>query len=216
MTSLRLIAGQAYLEIEAAGQIANRTASHLRKILELSSHAGEVVRRIRDFVRDQPPTSEDVDLRQVHGSVQSLMGDHLQSKGTTLDVSVDTDPIYVLGDRVQLAQVLLNVYRNAIEAVSGQARGLVMVQVGGDQTCAWVRVSDNGPGLSAQVLAQGREGFFSTKSGGLGVGLLISRQIIEAHGGQLSLNNQPGGGACVKISLPRRPPRAGAVTSPSA
>jgi len=208
LASLQLTAGQAQMEIASGRHRAETTASHLAKILELSSHTREVIQRIRNFVKNEASTRESVDLIQVHQSVAALLSNLLHSQGVELLLSAPSGQAPVSGDRVQLAQVLLNLYRNAAEATAARRGGRIEVLIEARAEAIELTVSDNGPGFDAQALARSNEGFFSTKSGGLGMGLLISRQIVEAHGGQLMVSNPESGGARVKISLQPALPQA--------
>lgn len=205
MSSLQLIAEQAKMEIDAGAASPERTRTHLQRILEQSAHVREVVNRIRSFVKNQDPPHSAVSLAQVHQNVMALMAHLIQGDRVEVNWQPQTLPLWVTGDAVQLTQVLLNVYRNAIDATSQQA--IKRLDVRAWQAGDWVhlQVSDNGPGFSEQALAHGNEGFFSTKTGGLGLGLLISRQIIQAHGGVMNLTHAPEGGACIQIQLRAHP-----------
>lgn len=202
LSSLRLIAEQAKMEIEAGQSLPERTRVHLNHILERCVHVSEVVDRIRHFVKDQDTQQDPVVLFQVHQKVMALLDPVRRADHIDLKLHMQNPQLTVLGDRVQLSQVLLNVYRNGIEAMAAQSHKAMEVTVWQANEWAHIEVVDNGPGFNAQALAHGNDGFFSTKSGGLGLGLLISRQIIESHGGRMTLTNRPTGGACVLIELP--------------
>ena len=209
LASLQLIAGQAQMEIRSGRAEPEKTASHLAKILEFSVHTREVIHRIRSYVQNEATSRGPVDLIQVHQTVRSLLSHVLQSQGAELVLSAPADLPMVSADRVQLAQVLLNVYRNATEAIAGREGGRIEVQIEAQGDRVEITVIDNGPGFDAQAMERGNEGFFSTKSGGLGMGLLISRQIIEAHDGKFGVSNRPEGGACVRLSLQLASSRGG-------
>ena len=133
----------------------------------------------------------------------------LRSELRTHQISVQTDlpaglpP--VLGDRVQFQQVFLNLMRNGIEAMVASAtwprRLLIRAQVH-DSRSVLVAVQDSGVGLDPQHMDQLFETFFTTKSGGMGMGLAISRSIIEAHGGRLWATANPGPGTTFHFTLP--------------
>ena len=121
------------------------------------------------------------------------------------------DPLIVKGDRVQLEQVILNLVVNAIDALAEAGTDNRRIKVRTrlvDENTAELRVSDNGPGVRPDVLKQIFEPFFTTKQGGMGMGLAISRTIVEAHGGQLSAENRAGGGAIFRLTLPVQQVRA--------
>ena len=123
-----------------------------------------------------------------------------------MTAKVDPDAGQVWGDPVQLLQVLLNLSLNALEAMSAvrpDARRL-FIRAGHDGNGdILVSVRDSGPGFPSGMAEQLFEPFFSTKSDGTGMGLAISRSIIEAHGGTLSGENCDGGGACFTVRLPQ-------------
>ena len=202
LSSLQLVAGQAQMELSSGAYSPSKMSLHLSRILEYSAHTSDVVQRIRSFVRSESAVREPVDLIQVHETVRSLLSHGMRNQGVPL-ILLPHAPIPALtGDRVQLTQVLLNVYRNALEAIGQKQGGRVEVQFNRQHNHVEITIVDNGPGLPAQALAHISDGFFTTKSGGLGMGLLISRQIVAAHGGELRVDNRPQGGACVRIVLP--------------
>ena len=126
------------------------------------------------------------------------------ARKVSLVVEVDANAGVVMGDRVQLLQVLLNLTMNAFEALSVMRADARRVNIRADrvkdgQVC--VRVRDSGPGFPSGIAEQLFEPFFSTKKEGTGMGLAIARSIIEAHGGTLSGENCDGGGACFTVCL---------------
>jgi signal transduction histidine kinase/ligand-binding sensor domain-containing protein len=121
----------------------------------------------------------------------------------SLDVSPDLPPVY--GDRVQLQQVLLNLLVNGIAAMSQQPperRRLLVQARKSDGKMVTVRVLDSGPGIPAEHLARVFEPFYSTKPEGMGMGLVVSKTIIEAHQGKIWAENRPEGGACFSFTVP--------------
>ena len=129
----------------------------------------------------------------------------------TLKTALIPDPLIVKGDRVQLEQVILNLVVNAIDALAKADTVNRRIKVRTDlvhENTAELSVSDNGPGVRPDVLKQIFEPFFTTKQGGMGMGLAISRTIVEAHGGRLSAENRAGGGAIFRLTLPVQQVRA--------
>jgi signal transduction histidine kinase len=122
-----------------------------------------------------------------------------------LDLEPELPPIR--GDGVQLQQVLLNLVLNGMEAMSlnGEERQIVLQTRQGDGAVR-ISVRDQGPGIPADTLPHVFETFYTTKPSGMGVGLAISRSIVEAHGGKIWAENNPDRGATVSFTLPACPP----------
>ncbi|PYI42712.1 MAG: hypothetical protein DMF12_05850 [Verrucomicrobia bacterium] len=197
-------AGQRLL---AAGKMETEELTELLSdIVADGRRAGEVIQGVRNMVRKGEarrsliPIGDTIDqlLRIVHA-------DAIRREGR-VTTKVDPDAGQVWGDPVQLLQVLLNLALNALEAMSDMppdARRL-FIQAGRDgNRDILVSVRDTGPGFPAETAEKLFEAFFSTKSDGTGMGLAISRSIIEAHGGTLSGENCDGGGACFTVRLPQ-------------
>jgi C4-dicarboxylate-specific signal transduction histidine kinase len=150
-----------------------------------------------------------VDLGQVVREVSELVAAEARAHGVRLSLELPADPVTVRGDALQLSQVVLNLLRNAIEAAAGHAAFVSVRAVQGDGR-ALLTVEDGGPGLTPAALQKAGQPFFTTKAGGLGLGLSISRAIAEQHGGTLRLANAPAGGARAELDLPScaEPPAA--------
>jgi len=193
--------------------------AELLPVLEAMAHealrAGEIVRRMRDLVRKEPSELKPADLNVlVRDSAKVVEGDARQL-GIEVQLDLASDLPEVLCDGVQIEQVILNLLRNALEAVQGHADGggcvAVSTAVSGRDTVE-VSVRDNGVGLpepSVDVFAP----FFSTKAHGLGMGLSISRSIIEAHHGQVCATRNDDGGSTFSFSLPLDGARAPALSA---
>jgi two-component system, LuxR family, sensor kinase FixL len=167
--------------------------------------AGEIVQGIRNMVRKGKVRRS---LIQIDDTIRDLLRIvHAEAVGrdVTVTAEVDSDVCRVLADRVQLLQVFLNLTLNAFEAMSAMrpdARHLVIHAGGNGNGEIVVSVRDSGPGFPGGMVEQLFEPFFSTKAEGTGMGLAISRSIIEAHGGTLSGENCDNGGACFTVRLP--------------
>ena len=119
------------------------------------------------------------------------------------EVSVDPNGEVLLVDRIQIQQVLLNLLRNAIEAMDGQqSRRLALTSRRGKDAMVEVIVADSGPGLASEIAEQLFQPFLTTKSSGMGLGLSICRTIIEAHGGKIWTEESPLGGVAFHFTLP--------------
>jgi PAS domain S-box-containing protein len=167
--------------------------------------AGEVIQRIRQLATKGAPRKGPVDLNEVVRDVVPLMRAELlhQEISLMLDLASTLSP--VLGDRVQLQQVLLNLMMNAIEAmasVTDRPRELIIRSEPDDDDHVRVAVQDTGIGIAANDLDHVFSAFFTTKAGGMGMGLSISRSIVEAHGGRLWATPNRPHGAILNVALP--------------
>jgi two-component system sensor kinase FixL len=178
----------------------------LDKAAAQAVRAGQIIRRLRDFVSrgESERRVESLAKLAEEASALALVG----AKEHGVQVRFQFDPRYdlVLADRVQIQQVLLNLIRNAVEAMaeSGIARReLILATMKGDDELIEVSVSDTGPGIDGEVAAQLFQPFVTTKPHGMGVGLSISKTIVEAHGGRIWVEPNPGGGAVFRIALPQ-------------
>jgi two-component system sensor kinase FixL len=172
------------------------------KAAEQSLRAGQIIRRLRDFVArgESDRRVESINKLIEEASALALVG--AKEHGVRVRLQIDPAHDLILADKVQIQQVLLNLFRNAIESVAqGERRELVVSsrQLGRDMV--EVSVADTGPGISPDIAEQLFQPFITTKPQGMGVGLSISRTIIEAHGGQIWTEPNPGGGAIFKFTL---------------
>ena len=169
--------------------------------------ASEVINRIRAFSRKAAPERAPLDINQMVRGVMSLVVRELARHQVSFQTELGTDLPQVLGDRVELQQVMLNLILNAVEAMSGegwQPRVLLIISQQLDPAEVTVTVRDTGIGLEAQSAGRIFDAFFSTKTrdGGLGLGLSISRTIIESHGGRLWATPNEGKGVTFWFALP--------------
>jgi C4-dicarboxylate-specific signal transduction histidine kinase len=170
-----------------------------------ATRAGEVITRIRALLKNEPPTIERVDLNEVIREVLTLAGNEIEKGRIAVKTALAADAPAVLGDRVQLQQVILNLITNAIAAmnsVEDHPRELCIETVA-DSGTVQVSVQDSGMGLGNEDVEQLFRPFFTTKRGGIGMGLSISRSIIEAHRGRLWAASRSGHGAVFQFNLPR-------------
>src|SRR5262249_41618985 len=184
------------------------TSTELLPILEAIAHeslrADEIIRRVRDLVRKEPGEQKPVDLNGlVREAAHFVDSDARQHRiRMQLDLAADVRPVTC--NSVQIEQVLLNLLRNAVEAVQSAAMddGRVVIATAADgRDAIVVSVSDNGVGLPASVVDV-FAAFYSTKPDGLGMGLSISRSIIEAHHGRLWATRNPDRGTTFQFTLP--------------
>src|SRR5882672_6758188 len=180
----------------------------LAAVVKDGERAGEVITRIRALLSRSSVAHGPCDLAEVIRDVLLLVGPELERHRTVLQISLATDLPPVMGDRVQLQQVLLNLLLNAAEAVRNvppERRRLLVrsaVEQRDDRAWAVVAVEDAGVGFREEQAARLFEAFYTTKPGGLGMGLSISRSIIEAHGGRLWATANADHGATFHFALP--------------
>ncbi len=185
----------------------------LHDITADAARAGDVIQRLRGLIKHDEPHLELLDINDVVKGAVRLVSTEAHIRRVAL--AVDTDPALprVRGDRVQLQQVVLNLVINACEAMddrAGVGRGLsnaparrLTIQTGAvADGLVELTVHDTGPGIPADALDRVFAPFYSTKRHGLGVGLSITRSIVEAHGGRITAANDPLGGAIFRIRLP--------------
>jgi len=175
----------------------------LSNVQREAKRASDIIARIRAMLKKVTPERTLVDANEVVGQVLSLVASELTKAGVTVKTELTPGKAYVRGDRVQLQQVLLNLVVNAIEAMSATnaPRELLIKTLNvGDRVV--VQVEDTGPGLDAAQAKHFFEPFYTTKSKGLGMGLSISRSIIESHGGHLSTRPRPSRGTIFEFTLP--------------
>jgi signal transduction histidine kinase len=200
LTNIYLIADRLGMALEKTGDAS--LAQYLSDIHRNTQKAGDILGRIRAFIRSKETVFERVALGQVISDVTALINDLANNESVRLEVTLPAQNVWVRGDPVQLSQILMNVCRNAIQATQGQSERWLHLRVWRADGMACVEITDNGPGMQPEVLASVSTPFFSTKPDGLGVGLSISKSIAKHHGGTLSIDNHPDGGAVVVLQLP--------------
>jgi len=167
--------------------------------------AAEIIRRMRALLKKGQRDVQPLDLSQLTGDVLRLVASDAILRRVRVHARLEPDLPGIVGDRVQLQQVILNLVVNGLESMSEMPPGhrhLTIRTAQPDTDWVEVTVQDTGPGISEEILHRIYEPFFSTKPEGLGMGLSICRSIAEAHAGRLEASNDPAGGATFVFALP--------------
>ncbi|AZD35006.1 Sensory box histidine kinase [Pseudomonas chlororaphis subsp. aurantiaca] len=191
-------ASQRYLQnLETQPQAAQKVAQGLERIAEQATHAAEVIKRLRAFLRKGGRRVQALDLAEVARETVRLCAWEAQACQVTIELRLADNLPPVYADRILLEQVLLNLLRNAIEANREvhpqQGSQIVLGAQASSEGGVEVSVSDQGPGVSAEQLAQLFTPFYTSKANGLGLGLSMSRSIVEGFGGDLQAQPQSRG-----------------------
>jgi signal transduction histidine kinase len=173
-------------------------------IIQDDIRAGETIRRLRSFFRNDQLKKSELDLGEVVAEIGRFLRNDAMIRNVSFKIEVQQEPPIVFADRVQLQQAVLNLVLNAFDAVDEVKGGSreVGVQVLQESGWAGISVRDSGKGIAKDLTDQIFDLFFTTKSNGMGMGLAISRSIVNAHGGHLSVSSTPGQGATFEIRLP--------------
>lgn len=165
--------------------------------------AGQIIRRLRDFVARGETERRIESLPKLIEEASALALVGAKEHGVRVRFDLDPGAELVMADKIQVQQVVLNLIRNAIDAmVDTPRRDLVVASKRSEDRMALISVSDTGPGIRPDVAEQLFQPFITTKRTGMGVGLSISRTIVEANGGRIWFEDNPGGGAVFRFTLP--------------
>jgi PAS domain S-box-containing protein len=178
-----------------------------RRMVTDAQRAADIISRIRDMARNRAPVHIPLGVADVIDEAMAFMAGELRYRNIMTRLDLDAGLPQVLCDRIQIQQVIANLVINASQAMTEAATVGPKIWITGATTGSLVKIAvgDNGPGLPDSGAERLFQGFVSTKRGGLGIGLSICRTIVEAHGGTITAQNRPGGGACFEFTL-----RAGA------
>lgn len=175
-----------------------KITSQLDVIDQEINHADQIITNLLAIARSRPPRKQKVDIALL---IAGVMANTTLHAGVSLHFDINPDPCFIYCDPDQFKQVISNLLENAVQAVA--KGGQCWIQVQQTQTCDTLTFRDDGPGISADVRETLFEPLATTKANGTGLGLTISRQIIEAHGGRIDVEPPPEGGTLFKIRLPR-------------
>jgi two-component system sensor kinase FixL len=188
------------------GEVPPTLRSALDETAKQALRAGDIIRHLREFVTRGDTDKEPEDINQLveQAGTLALVGSQERGVKSVFDFSAEGG--MVLADRVQIQQVLINLMRNAMEAMRDSERKELTIRTrpieGGRMQ---VEVADTGPGISEEIAPQLFQPFVTSKAHGMGIGLSISRRIIESHGGELTVSRNTAGGATFVFSLPLLP-----------
>lgn len=169
-----------------------------------AKRASNIIQEFREFLRRGDTRHERLDLRKLINETAMLMASVVREAGANLVVRLPPELPEIEGDPIQLQQVLINLIHNAVESLSGapaSRRRLLEIEVEVDEQVE-IRVRDTGVGMPGELLPQLFTPFLTTKPHGLGMGLPVSRSIVEFHGGRMSADNNPDGGMTFRVRLP--------------
>jgi len=201
--------------LEGARGEVSEVREALADIVGDAERASAVIERVRGFARRTPPERKPVALAEVVEDVVALVSPESRARAVRIDVDVEAGLPAICGDRIQIQQVLLNLVMNGMDAMSAVTERERVLSIQGHPEkgdgVEWARISvrDRGVGLAPGTRDELFEAFYTTKPSGMGLGLAISRSIVEAHGGRLWAEAEPGPGATFVFRIP------GAAATPS-
>ncbi len=174
-------------------------------IVSDDARAGDTIQRLRALFRREELAHSEIDVAQLLTEVRRIIRSDAIIRKVSLNLDLREPLRAVLADRVQIQQAIINLLLNAFDAVAEEddnSRQVTLCALAEGSACVRVLVRDSGRGIAPEALPRIFDPFFTTKPGGLGMGLAISRSIVEAHRGRLSVSSNPGRGTTFEISLP--------------
>ncbi len=200
LTNLYLITDRLEMELQDKGN--DTLAPFIHDLQRNAQKAGDLVGRIRSFVGSENQHLSRVQVQQVMLDAEHLARGWTLADGVQLSVNPPQDKLFVLADAAQLVQILTHVLRNAMHATASQGARRVDFRAWQSGTTVYVAISDNGPGMTAELYQQVSTFFFSTQTQGIGLGLAIAQSLAKRNGGRLVLGEQTTQGACIELQLP--------------
>jgi two-component system, LuxR family, sensor kinase FixL len=206
LAAIATSAGACRRWIAAGPQRTDRALASLDRVISESERASAVVAGLKSLIRDSSPTIAPLDSEEAMREVASLVMSELARERVLLETDFAPNLPAVLGDKVQVQQVVMNLIRNAIDAMRTVTHRRVL-GIGaapmGDEVVLFV--ADNGVGIAPERVCKLFDAPYTTKPGGLGIGLAISRRIVAAHRGRLWVDTREREGATFRLSLPVAP-----------
>lgn len=208
LNAMTSYAEAALMMLRAGNPDPDRLTHALERSVQQAQRAGKVARELLQFLQKGDTETEDVDLnRAVCNALAIVESNGFGGFQAELDLEPGLRP--VRANRVQVEKVMVNLMRNSVEAMRGAGiatRSIrIAIRTNGQQSMAQVTISDSGPGMDPETARRIFDPFFTTKPRGIGMGLAVSRSLVEAHGGQLWFDSQSGAGASFHFTLPFAP-----------
>ena len=172
------------------------------KIAAQAARAGQIVRRMRDFLEKGSGSRAVEDITAIAEDAMALGLSGAEASAVNIRFRPEAWLPPVIADRVQIQQVLVNLLRNAVEAMAAVPKRELTLTLATRESGVEVTVDDTGPGVAPSVAANLFKPFITTKAHGMGIGLAISKSIVEAHGGTMTVEDNPDGGARFQFTLP--------------
>ena len=193
------------IELKSPEPALGEVQSALERLLAATMRSGQIIEQVRRFVTRHEPTRESFDPNLVVNEVVEILGVEAEQRGVALSLDMAPGLPLLWGDPVQIQQVLVNLVRNAFEALA-QSQALkptvVITTKLAERGDVEFAVSDNGEGIPPDRLGRIFDAYFSTRAGGMGMGLAISRTIVEAHHGRFAVESEPGVRTTFRFLLP--------------
>jgi PAS domain S-box-containing protein len=175
------------------------------RIVEAGTLASEIINRLRSLYKKAPPKRELVAINEVIGEMAGMLRSEARRHGVSIDTDLKDDLPMTAADRVQIQQLLMNLMLNGIESIKDTGGVVTVKSQLGEDSQIEISVNDTGPGLPLGKADQIFDAFFTTKPQGSGMGLAISKSIVESHGGRIWANGGGGRGAMFHFTLPAAP-----------
>ena len=211
LSAIASYTGAAQRILAATADVPLRAMEQLAKVAAQAKRAGDIIRRLRDFFRGETLDMTSLPVTVLVRDVLVLVADEIARVGATVEIDVP-DKLAVSADRMQIEQVLINLIRNSLEALAETPRKSREIRISGmlvDDGFVELAISDTGSGFAPHVAERLFEPFVTASSAGMGLGLTISRSIVQAHGGKLWAEPHSPTGAVLRFTLPA----AGAAAS---
>lgn len=187
---------------QGEGKVSDRIRKYMENAVTQTHRAGSVLRRLREFTQDGvgQRSTEDINAIVKEACAFASLGTATEEIDASMNLATDLPSVWI--DRIQIQQVILNLVRNSIDALSNLEHGTISISTTHRDDMVEVAVSDNGPGVAPEIRNRLFEPFVSTKPDGIGIGLYICRTIIETHGGKISLDPESRNGTTFRFTVP--------------